>query len=436
MAAVPTSPSPPNPDALPAAAAFATSGDPGASAVADAPRERAKAVAGWVLYDPASTLVGFNLTTNIFPLWVISQGGGDSAIAATVTGASLLAMVIAPIVGTVSDRMPRRIPLLVAFSLAAVVATLPIGHGGLPLGLLLAALAIVGLQASLIVYDALLFVVSTPADRGRISGLGNGIGYLGTIVAIAIGYGARQIGWPMESVFGLSALVFAVLALPSLIWIREPVRPVAPRVVLPAMDQIKHLLAPLREDGDLRRLLVARALYGNAANTILFFTAIYATTEVGFSANRKDVLLLAGTVAAVGGALIWGRAADRIGALPALLWVMGVWALGMSLAAAVPLAHLPGELYWLAAILAGIALGGTWSVDRVLLLELAAPESLGQTLGLFAMVGRAAGLGGPLLWAFVADVLGWGRPVAMLSLLLLIGGAVLALRTIQGGRTS
>ena len=434
MAAVPASPPPPNPDALAVSASAArTCAQPVAVATAS-PRHRTRAVTGWVLYDPANNLLGTNLAANAFPLWVVAQGGSDGVIAAATTAATVLTVVAAPIVGALSDRSRRRVPILAALSAGALLATLPIGHGGLSFGIVLFVLAAVCMQAALIVYDALLLVVSSPAERGRISGIGVGVGYLGTVAAILIGAGVRFGGWPTEAVFVLSAAAFGLVALPCFLWVREPARVAVATAVIPLRQRLGGLLAPLQEDGDLRRLLVARVLYGNAANTILIFTAIYATAEVGFDPDHKDALLLAASFAALGGALIWGRAADRIGAQPALLRVMGIWALGLGLAAAVPMAGLPDELYWLAALLAGSALGGTWAVDRTLLLDLAPPDTLGQTLGLYAMVGRTAGLGGPLLWALVSDGFGWGRPAAMLSMLLLIGGAAIALHTVRGGR--
>jgi UMF1 family MFS transporter len=433
MAAVPASSPPPGPEAISVSSTDAAA-RPVLETVGASPRLRRRAVTGWVLYDPANTLLGTNLAANAFPLWVVAQGGGDSVLALATTVATVLTVVAAPVVGALSDRAPRRIPILAALSAGALLATLPIGHGGLGFGIVLFVLAAVCMQAALIVYDALLLVVSTPAGRGRISGIGVGVGYLGTIAAILIGTAVRFGGWPSEAVFVLSAAAFGLLALPCFLWVREPARAAIGAAVVPLRQRLTKLLAPLREDGDLRRLLVARVLYGNAANTILIFTAIYATAEVGFSPDLKDILLLAASLAALGGALIWGRAADRIGAQPALLRVMAIWAIGLGLAAAVPLAGLPGELYWLAAITAGSALGGTWAVDRTLLLDLASPETLGQTLGLYAMVGRTAGLGGPLLWALVADGFGWGRPAAMLAMLGLIAAAAVALGTIRGGR--
>jgi UMF1 family MFS transporter len=51
---------------------------------------------------------------------------------------------------------------------------------------------------------------------------------------------------------------------------------------------------------------------------------------------------------------------------------------------------------------------------------IAPPQYLGQFYGLYALAGRFAALVGPLLWALVVDVLGLGRPTALLVLLALV----------------
>jgi MFS transporter, UMF1 family len=79
---------------------------------------------------------------------------------------------------------------------------------------------------------------------------------------------------------------------------------------------------------------------------------------------------------------------------------------------------LPGSTFLAAAFLLGACLGGTWSADRPLMLQLAPPHRLGELYGVYAMVGRFSAVLGPLLWAFVADDrwLGLGRPAAVVSL--------------------
>ena len=193
-------------------------------------------------------------------------------------------------------------------------------------------------------------------------------------------------------------------------------------------------LAPLRSPGarlqdifdtarrarsypELVRFLVGRAFYAEAANTIGIFMAVYLTVQLGFSSGQKDRLLLVAIVAAVAGGFFWGRVVDRIGPRDSLMRVLVIWSVALALIAATGFTILPNEALWLIAPLAGFALGGTWASDRPLMIGLAPPEYLGQFYGLYALAGRFAALVGPLLWALVVDVLGLGRPTALLVLL-------------------
>ena len=65
------------------------------------------------------------------------------------------------------------------------------------------------------------------------------------------------------------------------------------------------------------------------------------------------------------------------------------------------------------------------------MIGLAPPEYLGQFYGLYALAGRFAALVGPLLWALVVDVLGLGRPTALLVLLGLVLVAMVILRPLS-----
>jgi UMF1 family MFS transporter len=59
------------------------------------------------------------------------------------------------------------------------------------------------------------------------------------------------------------------------------------------------------------------------------------------------------------------------------------------------------------------------------------PRHLGEFYGLYATVGRFATILGPLTWAVIVDVLGWGRRVAMSALIIFIAVGWWSLRRVD-----
>jgi UMF1 family MFS transporter len=158
---------------------------------------------------------------------------------------------------------------------------------------------------------------------------------------------------------------------------------------------------------------------------------VYVSNEVGFTSQQVTrVLLLAISFAFVGGLLL-GRVVDRIGPKRTLNRVLALWGVVFIWVAAVGLFRLPGVLFWPAACLAGVALGGTWAADRPYMLRLTPPDKIGEFYGLYGMIGRFAAITGPLVWALIVDLLGLGRPVAILTLLFGIVIAYLILRPVS-----
>jgi UMF1 family MFS transporter len=230
----------------------------------------------------------------------------------------------------------------------------------------------------------------------------------------------------------LTAIGFFLLALPCFLWVKE--RPRLTPLVAPlalargAMRDISETARRARDYPDLVRFLIGRAFYAEAANTIGIFMAVYLTVQLGFSSSEKDQLLLTAIIAAVAGGFFWGRVVDRIGPRDSLMRVLAVWSVALTLIAATGFLLLPNAALWFIAPLAGFALGGTWAADRPLMLGLAPPEYLGQFYGLYALAGRFAALVGPIVWWLVVDVLGLGRPTALLVLLGFVLVAMVILR--------
>ncbi len=389
-------------------------------------------VLSWALYDLANTIFSMNIVSLYFSLWVVNVMGGTDADYGNANALSMLLMFLsAPILGALSDQAGRRMPFLIASSLLCIGFTALLGTGGLLLSLLFFVVANYMFQAGLIFYDALLPEVSTEENRGRIGGLGIGLGYMGSFIGVGSGLLLLdRIGY--VGLFRLSALLFLVFALPCFLFVRErprEARPITAQVITGALSQVMRTVQHARQFPGLLRFLIGRIFYTDPVNTLIVFMGIYATNEVNFTEEQVQVMILAAIVFAVVGGFVWGVVVDRIGPKRSLNLVLGMWMGVLGGAVLVSLLDLPQLLFWIIACTSGVALGGTWAADRPYMLRLSPPRYVGEFYGLYSMVGRFASIVGPFLWGFIVDTLGWGRPAAVATLLVLI---LLAFAILQG----
>ena len=383
-----------------------------------------RSTASWVVYDLGDTVFQQTMITNYFPVWVVAvMGGADGHISLVNTITMLLMLGVGPWIGAVSDHLPRRVPLLIITVTGCCLLTFFVG-GSRWTSLVLFLAANLFFQAGVVVYDALLPAVSTPVNRGRVGGIASGLSNLGALLALGLGFLVLRAGGEYETIFRFTAVAFLLLAIPCFLWVKEPprtVEPVAPlRAARGALRDLVTTAHRARSYPDLMRFLVGRAFYAEAANTIGLFLGVYLVVTLGFTSEQKDLLLLTGLSAAVVGGIFWGFVVDRIGARDSLMRVLTVWSIALTLIAATGFTLLPEAALWFIAPLAGFSLGGIWASDRPLMVGIAPPQYLGQFYGLYALAGRFAALVGPLLWALVVDVLGLGRPTALLVLLALV----------------
>ena len=390
-------------------------------------------VASWVLYDLANTIFVLGVTSRYFGVWVVeNQGGRDWHISVAVDLAMIVVIVVAPWMGARSDHFGRRRPYLVAATLVTVAATAVLASFGVFVSLIAFVVGQVGLNLGSIAYDAMLPDVSTIETRGRISGIGVAVGYIGSFIAVGTGLLLLE-PYGYAVLFRTQAALFLLFALPAFLFIKE-----RPRKVLagspPAVSQtLRRMIDAWRKTRDyegVTRFLVARFFYTDAMNTVFIFVAIFARTEMGFSDLETDILTLIGIVMALVGALVAGRLTDLIGPRKTLNGALYLWMVGIALAVVVGVTGAT-QLGWMIGAIGGAGLGATAATDRVYMTRISPPRHLGEFYGLYAVVGRFATLIGPLVWALVADVLGFGRVAAIGSLLLFFAAGRIILQGID-----
>jgi UMF1 family MFS transporter len=432
--------------------------DPGRLSEDDERRNRSRlGVASWALYDLANTIFSFNVVSYIAPLWVLAvykeagrgQGEANFALGMAVGVSMFLNAVVSPVMGAVSDRAGVRKPFLLFFTVLCIVPTALIGLVGPSVGVTLGetyvwfglavfAIANFSYQAALIYYDATLPAVSTNETRGRIGGIGVGLGYVGTIVgALAVRALTFSGGEPTSASYVLTAALFALFAVPIFLVIRER-RPRSASVAGKGLDlrgSWRQLGITLRDAGEhpgLLRFLAARLLYTDPINTVISFMAIYATAAVGFTTDETLLVLVAVTVAAIIAGVAWGFVVDRIGPKRTLMIVLTLWSFAFVAAAAI----LDKTFFLFVGAVAGTALAGTWASDRVFMLRLTPPAMVGEFFGLYGLAGKFSAVTGPIIWGITLGVFepSMGRDayrLAILAQLVLMFAGIAVLRGVS-----
>jgi len=375
---------------------------------------RRSAVVGWVTYDLANTIFSMGVVSLFFSLWVREAAGAENADMAWGIILALsysIIFVASPLLGAMSDRARRRLPFLVVSTLICVGFTALLARSGLFLSAFFFILANIAYQAGLQFYDALLPEVSTEANRGRIGGIGIGVGYLGSYVAVGLGlyFGTDD----KALLFLMIAGFFLLFALPCFFLVRERGNP-NPRPVWGwkvVRESTRQTITTLRSGNQypgLVRFLVGRIFYTDAINTVIGIMALYTVnvavatglTESQGEYTAQLIMMFAITFAVAGG-FLWGWIVDRKGPKRTLDYVLLAWVATFLVAGLTGILSLPLWVLYGVAAAAGFSLGGVWAADRPYMLRLTPPDRIGEFYGLYGMVGRFSAITGPATWALI-----------------------------------
>jgi len=404
----------------------------------------------WALYDFANTVFSMNIATLYFAAWLVADLGHSNTLYALANGiASALVVVSIPIFGAISDATQRRKPWVVGFTLIACGATIVIAALG-QLGLPLIGEGITGVMSTRVANPVALFGVITafvianyayqgaqpfynammpelaPADhRGRLSGMGAALGYVGSITGVILTFpfftGQMPILGPVPdkvvsslrsivpftshggrvSTFVPTALLFLLFTIPLMLFCRDHYvlrgkRQVAWR---DAFRDVRNTIKEARNYPGTLRFILTSFLYQDAMGTIIANMALYAIFAMGFVKGSEATLFVILTVPAVIGSYGIGRLVDRFGPKKTLSWVLGCW---IVLLVAMIVAPSRGA-FWIVGALIGLIYGGVSTAERPLLLSLVPDVEAGRFFSLMVLSSRAAAVVGPFIWAFAVD---------------------------------
>jgi MFS transporter, UMF1 family len=378
-------------------------------------------ILSWALYDFANTIFSSNINTIFFPFYLQEIVGGNEVldqVASTFISyanalASFFLVVFTPLFGVMIDRTGRKKKYIIIFTAIAILGTFFMGvFGGLefegklfgiPLSLaiviILFIMATFFYQSSLVFYDAMITDVGKKEELPLISGFGVAVGYVGTLVGLAV--------YPFVGenssyqAFVPTALLFLVFSLPLFLFLKE--KPNIQSERMPFFSGYKEILQTFREMKSYRPVfmfMIAHFLVNDAIATAIGMMAIYAKTVVGFSSGGFILLYLVSTISSIVGSFIFGYITKIKGSKKAITYVVILLLAALAIAVAAPNA----AWFWVAGSMFGIALGSMWVTSRTFIVELTPEGKRGQFFGLFAFSGKVSSIIGPLLYGTITLV--------------------------------
>ena len=395
----------------------------------------------WALYDWANSAFATTVIAGFFPIFFREFWSGDVdgtlttfrlGVASSIS--SLVIVVLAPILGAVSDRAGIKKKLLMVFAFIGIVSTFGlflVGQGLWLPAIVLFVVASLGFSGANVFYDALLLDVAPTRDRiHQVSGFGYALGYLGGGLLFAFNvfmvlnpqlFGLANAGQAVKISFVSVALWWAVFSIPILLFVKEQSPgATSSNPIAAGFRQLGQTLKNIRAQRTIMVFLFAYWFYIDGVDTVFRMSVDYGLS-IGLGSNDLIGALLLVQFVAFPAALIFGKLGQRIGAKPGIyvgifVYIAAtVWAYFIS----------SGIEFYILATMIGLVIGGIQALSRSLLGQLIPPEQAGEYYGFFNMVGKSAAVIGPFLVGWSAAMFGARNSILSVIILLVLGAVLL-----------
>ena len=360
----------------------------------------------------------------LVPIFLTTVLGAPVAIVGLIEGvAESTASVVKFFSGWWSDRLPKRLPLVLGgYGLAALGKLLLGLAGAWPLVLTARFIDRLGKGVRGSPRDALIADSTAPDQRGRAYGLHRSMDTAGAVVGPLLAL--ALVAWldeALRTVF-LLAVIPGVLSTLAVLFVREPARAQPkPRVVESASGAAKPATGLGSLDRRLVLFLMASLIFaiGNSSDIFLLLRA----KQLGLS-----------TTAAILGYVVFNfvymSAAYPIGALSDRIGRRGIFVAGLALFTATYVGFAvisTPTLVWPLFAVYGLYMACTDGVGKALVSDFAPAEKRGAMLGLYGTITGVATFAASVLAGLLWDYVGVPAPFMLGAAAAVIAGALLLL---------
>lgn len=396
----------------------------------------------WTLADAARDPYISLVTAFIFPAYFVNHLVGDpiegQALWGLAMGVSMFGVaILAPLLGAVADQMGSRKPWIVMLlivgsgSMLALWYAEPGQSGVVMLVMVLASIAMIADELSLVFTNAMLPTLAHSSQFGRLSGIGWAIGFGSSVFMLLFFQQSSWLDFEFDNFelerFStiLAGIWYAVFLAPILVFANDiPNTGVRlPRAFMAGSASILRTFLAVGSFRNVLLFLVANGLAAGTAISFMFFAGIYAAEVFSWGTETLGLLGFEMIIGAAIFAIVGGMMDDHIGGKKNLMIAIGSSLLIYALMATITSSSIgpinfisepnksfglfgspPEQIYHLLNFLQGGAMGMIMTSGRSLLSRISAPSMLGEFYGLDKMGRAIASFFAPLLISFLTVV--------------------------------
>ena len=392
----------------------------------------------WSFYDWANSAWSAIIITFVFSRYFVDVIASDKDIGTlywtwTIGLSSLLAALLSPILGIISDQTQNSkiwlisstaVYSLIAFSLWFVQPN------GMEIFIIILLIFIGNLfyEISQIFYNGQLKLITTKDNYAKLSGFAWGLGYIGTVFIFLIYYGIFLL--PKDPFFSLNASTFEnirisfpitglwiiLFSLPLFFAFQDPKQKKlhTKLEIKKSFNQLILTLKNIKKYKNLVWFLIARIFYMDGINAIFAVAAIYAT--IVFGMTTTDIILLGiGTNISAGlGSWIFSFIEKKMGSKNVIIFsLIFIFIIGVIILLIDQKNH-----FIILAIMLSSFFGPIQSASRVYFAKSIPDEKKYEFFGFYSFAGKVTSFIGPILFGTIAYIFS-SQKIGMASLLLL-----------------
>ena len=384
----------------------------------------------WTAFDFANSGYTTVVLTAVFNAYFVGVICGNASWAtllwtSVIAASNILAIVCMPFIGAATDLKANKKFWTVLMSLLCIAGTVGLaftGSGTVWLAVFMVIVSNFAYNIGETLNSAFLPEIADPQSMGKVSGWGWSFGYCGGLLTLGLSLWAvlamQARGVSAEGyvpyTMAITAVVFFVAAMPLALWLKERAIPRTQAnfwlLVKESQASLIAIFKSLPKHKNFAWLVASGLSFQGGIAVVVTLAAVYADQAMGFTPDETILLVLLVNITAAVGAFAFGYVEDRIGHKYALMVTLLIW---IAMVAVAYFAQTK-PIFWIAANLAGIAMGSSQSAGRALVGVLAPEKDRAAFYSFWNMALWVANIVGPMTYGLITWMTGNDQRLALL----------------------